>query len=130
MYRFETQQRGSFHDHGLYTVDGAPNVYQNTKQDICNFVDKYITCSIDHLLIKYQMHNCTTKTCFKKRNAKNCRFDFPCFPIKTTVVLQPLSTIDYKKSQIDFYKKGALKIKEYLKLNTFDTDMTIENVFD
>ena len=89
VYRFETQERGSFHDNGLYFVDKAPNIYQNTGAEISHFVDQYITCSRYYPLVKVQTHR-RRKTCYKT-GSKYCRFGYPLPPLQETCVLEPLA---------------------------------------
>lgn len=45
-YRVEFQQRGSPHVHCLFWVENAPKLLEDGKQAVCDFIDKYVTCSI------------------------------------------------------------------------------------
>lgn len=44
--RIEFQARGSPHAHTLIWVEGAPKHGIDPEQEICDFIDKYITCEI------------------------------------------------------------------------------------
>ncbi|KAK7912600.1 hypothetical protein WMY93_012811 [Mugilogobius chulae] len=81
-YRVEFQQRGSPHVHCLIWVENAPKLGVNTNKEVCDFVDKYVTCkrpSDPDLLEKVtsvQQHSKRhSKTC--KKGKKVCRFNFP-----------------------------------------------------
>ena len=43
--RIEFQARGSPHAHALLWVENAPQIDVQTDEDVCQFIDKYITCS-------------------------------------------------------------------------------------
>lgn len=93
-HRIEFQQRGSPHAHILLWLDGAPTYdgSYKSKQDVCEFVDKIITCSsnrVDEKLIELQTHK-HTKTCKKKNGQTGCRFGIPFLPMRKTVILEPL----------------------------------------
>ena len=45
-YRVEFQQRGSPHVHYLFWVENAPTLDQHGEEAVCEFIDKYVTCSI------------------------------------------------------------------------------------
>ena len=46
MYRVEFQQRGSPHIHGLLWISAAPKPDVNTYQEICDYIDSCISCSL------------------------------------------------------------------------------------
>ena len=68
-YRVEFQQRGSPHIHMLVWVENAPTLETNSEEEIVQFVDRYLTCSIDNEktanLINLQSHK-HSRTCRKK----------------------------------------------------------------
>ena len=44
--KIEFQMRGSLHDHCLLWVKDAPKINQHSDDDVCRFIDKYITAVI------------------------------------------------------------------------------------
>ena len=92
-YRVEFQKRGSPHIHCLFWIKNAPQYGKDSNEDICKFVDKYVSCEADVSelgdLVNLQRHR-HSKTC-KKNGHKICRFNFPLFPMGRTMILEPLS---------------------------------------
>ncbi|XP_030019133.1 uncharacterized protein LOC115439438 [Sphaeramia orbicularis] len=82
-YRIEFQQRGSPHVHALFWIEGAPQIYKNTDEEVAEFIDRYITCELpsdDDTLLdivsSVQTHSKRhSKSC--KKNKTKCRFNFP-----------------------------------------------------
>jgi hypothetical protein len=61
------QNRGNEHDHTLFWIEGALVYGADNNSEIEQFVDKYITCNIDHLeldLAKFHIHY-HTRSCRK-----------------------------------------------------------------
>ena len=122
MYRFEAQQRGSLHDHGLYYVKNCPIYGKESDDEICKFIDRYVTCRRHHEFIAVQIHKCAKKTCYK-RPSQECRFNFPRFPMPKTVILQPIKNAEYTKEQLSQIKSNYRKVKIALKsLNDTEID--------
>ena len=91
-YRVEFQKRGSPHAHMLFWVKDAPKFSESNTEEICEYIDQYITCHLPpeevnkelHDLVKrVQKHN-HTRTCKKKD--KTCRFRYPRLPSHQTVI--------------------------------------------
>ena len=92
-YKVEFQMRGSPHIHMLAWVKNTPVLDGSIKgkKELISFVDKYVTCSKDPDiidLVSRQEHS-HSRTC-KKRNKKECRFNFPIPPMPETSLLEPL----------------------------------------
>lgn len=95
--RDEFQHRGASHSHWLAFIKDAPLFGTDSDSSICDWIDKFITCSI-HVdeslkhLIELQIHR-HKKAC-KKGSGKNrrCRFHYPLPPMDETRILYPLSS--------------------------------------
>ena len=117
-YRVEFQQRGSPHVHALFWVKDAPQLGKDSNSDITAFVDKYVSCTNDGSgavnadLVNLQLHR-HAKTC--KRKGKNiCRFNFPIFPMPSTMILKPLDLSNLDEKEIEHLKANLLKITNLL----------------
>ncbi|CAC5373554.1 unnamed protein product [Mytilus coruscus] len=70
--KIEFQERGLPHVHMMIWYDNAPNLNDNSNEEICKYIDKLISCSIQNsdaslnTLVKLQQHS---RTC-KKRGTK------------------------------------------------------------
>ena len=94
--KIEFQARGSPHAHCLLWVKGAPHIDIDGDEDVCQFIDKYITgvvppeCAenkkIRDLLFRLETHSHSE---YCRRNGM-CRFGFPKAPsICTLIARQP-----------------------------------------
>ena len=94
-YRVEFQKRGSPHIHGLCWMKNAPVFDKNTDQEVCDYVDNCISCSLDvpedqQPFVKLQTHK-HSKTCKRiKKNLPTCRFGAPWPPMRRTCILRPI----------------------------------------
>ncbi len=96
-YRVEFQLRGSPHIHCLFWVKDAPEFEKDQDQDVCDFIDKYISCKLPdpnkdpelhRIVSEVQMHSRNhSKSC--RKNKKHCRFGFPKPPINRTTITRP-----------------------------------------
>ena len=94
-YRVEFQQRGSPHIHMLVWIEMAPKFEENGDEELCEFIDKHVTCSnqgSNEDLINYQSHR-HARTC-RKKNQHVCRFGFPIAPMRSTRILRPFESDD------------------------------------
>ena len=94
--RTEFQQRGSPHFHILLWLEGAPVYGEASPEEMCQFVQKIMTCSKNNQYADLQRHK-HTFTCTK--NAKkdqdtHCRFNIPFFPSDETRLLEPVPEQD------------------------------------
>ena len=118
-YRVEFQQRGSPHIHMLVWIDNAPSLEKNSEEEIVQFVDKYLTCSVNDEetahLVELQTHK-HSKTCRKKGKAI-CRFGFPLPPLPQTRLLYPL------EEDVDQFKKKYSELQRAMNENK-DNDVS------
>ncbi|XP_062588390.1 uncharacterized protein LOC134250047 [Saccostrea cucullata] len=92
--RVEFQQRGSPHMHCLYWVENAPNIDSDGEEAVCDFIDRYVTCSVPadsddpelrKSVLEVQQHSKKhSKSCKKK--GTECRFNFPRPPSQKTFI--------------------------------------------
>jgi len=116
-------------NHTLLWIEGAPVYGAENNSQIEQFVDKYITCNIDHLyskLSKVHRHY-HTKSCRKRKNS-HCRYNFPVPPMRATRIIEPLSlednvVVEKSKSLFAFLEQG-----EFDKLMSFDDFLTELNL--
>ncbi|KAL6486235.1 hypothetical protein MHYP_G00056270 [Metynnis hypsauchen] len=96
-YRVEFQQRGSPHIHCLFWVKDAPEFENDMDQDVCDFIDRYISCKLPDPNTDAELHRIVSevqthsrnhsKSC--KKNNKHCRFGFPKPPMEKTIITRP-----------------------------------------
>ncbi|XP_065942067.1 uncharacterized protein [Magallana gigas] len=94
--RVEFQQRGSPHMHCLYWVEDAPKFGEDSEERVCDFIDKYVSCSLPNeddeqelrqTALSVQQHSKNhTKSCRKK--GTECRFNFPRPPSERTFIAE------------------------------------------
>ena len=79
-YRVEFQHCGSPHIHMLVWIDNAPSLEKNSEEEIVQFVDKYLTCSVNDEetahLVELQTHK-HSRTC-RKKERQYVDLDFLC----------------------------------------------------
>ena len=91
--RTEFQLRGSPHCHAVLWVEDAPDIEKSSDEDICNWIDTYISCGIpdkedplhEEVLTK-QVH--THSVAFRKHGT-TCRFHYPKPPSDKTLLAKP-----------------------------------------
>lgn len=116
--RREFQARGSVHSHGLYKCKDAPLFDENdleSRISCIKFIDNFITCKYDpkNPYMTFQRHK-HKPTCYKgRKNKQQCRFHYPMFVMKNTMILDPLS--DVEKENIKKLSTNLKKIKELMK---------------
>ena len=91
--KIEFQERGSPHAHCLLWVDGAPRVDVDSDEDVCAFVDKYVSGCIpnenkpsDKRIAKMVKRFETHKHSAYCRRKHSCRFGFPKAPSPRTII--------------------------------------------
>ena len=90
--RIEFQARGSPHAHTLLWVKDAPQVGINSDLEVCDFIEKYVSCGIpcendgiQEKILKIQKHS-HSSYCRKKGT---CRFNFPKPPSDRMIIAKP-----------------------------------------
>ena len=98
--RIEFQARGSPHAHTLIWIKDAPKCGINSDQEVCDFIDQYISCNIPieegplrDLVLLLQKHRHSS---YCKRG-KACRFHFPLPPCPRTLIAKPCDDNDSVK---------------------------------
>ena len=123
--KIEFQIKGSPHAHYLLWVKDAPRIGHNTDDEVCAFVDKYITAVMpkpceenehDISMMKRLQKHTHSDYC---RHRKTCHFGFPRPPSNKTFICH--KPVDEAKSTL----KNAKHILEAVQHTLRDTD--IEN---
>ena len=117
VYRVEFQHRCSPHIHMMMWIEGAPSLDANSDEEVCAFIDKYVSCSLncsdkEKPFVELNRHK-HTPTC-KKGRRNVCRFDFPLPPMKETCVLRPYSGDEEStKKYKELYKSVRKHLQEF-----------------
>lgn len=91
-WRDEFQQRCTPHTHMNLWTANSPVYGRDSDEDICTFVDKFITCShcaVASNQLDYQVHKHKKYCGYNAKKGKKCRFDFPISPLPQTCILKP-----------------------------------------
>ena len=98
--RVEFQARGSPHAHTVIWVKDAPKYGIDSDEQICHFIDKYISCEIPQdneelkeLVLTLQQHKHSS---YCKRG-RGCRFHFAQLPSYNTLISDPTNDTDMLK---------------------------------
>ena len=118
--KIEFQMRGSPHAHCLLWVKDAPKTNQHADDDVCRFIDKYITAIIPkgicerqndvNIMKSLQTHTHSDYCC---RN-KSCRFGFPNPPASKTVISWEPTEEDKAHDIINYAKDILQKVQNFL----------------
>ena len=90
--KIEFQMRGSPYAHCLLWVKDAPKIHRDSDDDVCRFIDKYITAVVpngvlesesDANLMKSLQKHTPSDYCYRN---KSCHFGFPKPPESRTVI--------------------------------------------
>ena len=113
--RIEFQARGSPHAHNVIWVKNSPKFGTDTDTDVCNFIDKYISCAIPEndcklkeLVLLLQQHKHSS---YCKRG-KTCRFHFPQPPSSKTLIAYPY--IDGQNDDFNMISNALSKVRKEL----------------
>ncbi|CAF4566580.1 unnamed protein product [Rotaria sp. Silwood2] len=135
--RIEFQIRGSPHIHALIWLKNAPKYDKNNPESIekcIEFIDKLISVSskpteFSEELINLQRHK-HSHTCKKHvKDGIKCRFGIPYFPMRKTMILEPLSADEKltKKEREEISKNRQNVIKELDEISKdADNSLTFE----
>ena len=116
-YRVEYQQHGSPHIHMLIWLKDAPVFGVNGDDTITAFIDNIISCqkpsnNIElRNLVNRQIHR-HSHTC-KKKPKRQCRFNFPQPPMRSTKILYPLIG-NMSANEIKNHKESRKAINKHL----------------
>ena len=92
----------------LVWIDNAPSLEKNSEEEIVQFVDKYLTCSVNY------NENCTS---CGTSNTQTCRFGFPLPPLPQTRLLYLL------EEEVDQFKKKYSELQRAMNENK-DNDVS------
>ena len=106
--RIEFQARGSPHAHTVIWVKDAPTFGCSSDSEVCNFIDKYITCAkpqedglLKELVLLLQEHKHSTYC----KKGKSCRFHFLQPPSPKTLIAYPAEA-DVTGKKLEIYYRG------------------------
>ena len=114
--RIEFQARGSPHAHTILWIKDAPKLNVDSNDNVCNFIDKYISCSVPcdeelaQLVSEVQKHR-HSATC--RRHGK-CRFHYPRPPSPETVIGHQSNSATYLEEQAEEAIKALAAVKKIL----------------
>lgn len=109
-YRIEFQQRGSPHIHGVLWIQNAPKFGTDKVETVEMFISNIISTSTSEPLVYYQRHR-HSNYC-RKSKKKECRFNFPIPPLKSTQILEPL---EVDEQEMKFHKDNWALVSSRLK---------------
>ena len=105
---------------------GAPNYGRDSDEDVCDFIDKYVSvaipeneCKLKELVLLLQRHKHSS---YCKRGRK-CRFNFPQPPSRKTLIASPITDETCDMNEIS---KALSKVREEL-VNS-NTDVSIDQL--
>lgn len=136
-YRVEFQRRGSPHVHWLFWVEDAPKLLEDGKQAVCDFIDKYVTCSIPlqdeelhQTVLQVQQHSKKhSKSC--RKGGKECRFNFPRPPSSQTFISSLFEDNDDETEMEKIQAKNILLIIwEKIQNQQLEEGTTTEDLLD
>ena len=118
--KIEFQMRGSPHAHCLLWVKDTPKINQDSDDDVCTFIDKYITVMMPkgvlemendvNIMKSLQKHTHSDYCC---RN-KSCCLGFPKPPASKTVISQEPSEEDKADDIIKYAKDVLQKVQNFV----------------
>lgn len=130
----------------MFWVQNAPNLVQDGKQTVCDFIDKYITCSIPSEEEDLKLHNAVlkvqqhSKNHFKscRKGGKECRFNFSRTPSSKTFISSPTeetskAEVDVADDKIKLQRSEARTVLQNfwkkIQADDFDVDKTTTDIF-
>ena len=126
--KIEFQLRGSPHAHMLLWTKQLPQLLSLSVKRLIDQLDNVVQCQIPDdkeladLVTKYQTHR-HSQSCFKFSKTKRCRYNFPKFPVKSTVIALPLSdSLPTEEKRRLLKKKHDILMKVFAVLNALDPD--------
>ena len=135
--RIEFQARGSPHAHMVLWVKNAPKLGENGDNEICEFIDRYVTCKLPEndedlkeIVERVQTHS-HSRYCKKKGP---CRFKFPHPPSPKTLIARELEDDEYSEELSQRSRDVLLNVREALngdhstEISTMDDLLEISNV--
>ena len=110
--KFEFQESGSLHAHFLLWVDGASHIDVDSDDDVCAFLDKFVsgvfpdeTPTKKHISDLVKQYETPSHSSYCRHN-HSCCFGFPKAPAPQTVICHEPDDVDDRYSML----KGASEI--------------------
>jgi len=128
--RIEFQARGSPHAHTILWIKDAPQLGVDSDEDVCKFVDQYISCSIPedadlaHLVTKLQKHR-HSATC---RRSGHCRFHYPRPPSPQTIIAEEFHLGMCSSNQADEAIAALVAVKKALDDKHTHEDISLDEL--
>ena len=130
--KIEFQERGSPHAHCLLWVDDAPKINVDCDDDVCKFIDKYVSGMIPEatsdkkfirkLVKDFQTHSHPN---YCRRNHA-CRFGFPKAPASKTIICREPD--DDENRDIILQSSSAILTTVYDIIDNDVNEMTLDEV--
>ena len=121
--KIEFQERGSPHAHCLLWVKNSPRIDVDSDEEVCNFIDEYISGEIpdneegneeiQELVKKLETHS---HSAYCRRNS-SCRFGFPKAPSPKTLIARPPEDEIHKEELIKASRDVLGKVHDALDVN-------------
>ncbi|CAM4556297.1 unnamed protein product [Leuciscus chuanchicus] len=113
-YRVEFQARGSPHIHLVWIKD-APEFEKDSDKDVCDFIDRNITCQLPDPSADPELHKIVTEVQLHSRNHSKsckkgnllCRFGFPKLPVSSTTITRPRPQRPEEEDDTDTSPSGS-----------------------
>lgn len=128
--QIEFQARGSPHAHTILWIKDAPKLGVSSDQDVCNFIDKYISCSVPmndslaELVCKVQKHRHSVAC---RRNGQ-CRFHYLRPPSPDTMIAREVQSEMYSNEDISVALTALTVIKKILNDKMLPEDITLDKL--
>ena len=121
--KIEFQECGSPHAHCLLWVDGAPHIDVDTDEDVCSFIDMYVSGIIPNnsnenkhiskMVKKYETHSHSSYC----RCNRSCQFGFPKPPSPHTLICREPENNDQRDDILKNLVKSSQKFTKLLKVH-------------
>ena len=117
----EVQKRGTKHMHCFLHDSQAPRFNVQSDQEICDYVDRYVTCDSTALPEDMACHHRHTHrpTCGLKWLKDKCRFGAPWWPCRITTIIRRIVDTDTLISAQEYKARKTLGEKINCFLNAY-----------
>ena len=133
--KIEFQMRGSPHAHCLLWVKDAPQINQDSDEDVCRFIDKYITAVAPKGVLENESDTNLMKSLQKHTHSDYCHrnkshhFGFPKPPASRTAISCQPSEEDKADDIIKYAKDILEKVQNVLSsIQIANEDLAIADV--
>ena len=139
-YRIEFQLRGMPHLHGIFWLnkneikDCFDENGDYKDDDVVKLIDKWISCALNpgddilNKLVKEVNIHGHTPSCKKGKSQLDCRFNFPKFPSRRTLIAHPPST-DLSEERLSELEEILKRVKKTLDTLDNMTDDDVEELY-